>query len=194
MGITMTKSVVTKKIGRPRVVIDFETVERLALIQCTESEIAHVLNISSATLRKNKQFLALHKKGIENGKKSLRRLQWSSAEGKQPELVLDKFGLPQTDLKGKPIFTSGQAPNVTMQIWLGKQYLGQSDKSEMTGAGGGAIQVNVDVEAKILSLLAHGAARIQEGEDSQKSITIGETRPLLELEPLGKTEPTSTSR
>jgi hypothetical protein len=45
-----------------------------------------------------------YKRFSEDGKKSLRRLQFDSAR------------------KG----------NVTMQIWLGKQYLGQRDRTEYT--------------------------------------------------------------
>jgi hypothetical protein len=94
--------------GRPKIVIDYALAEKLAFIQCTVLEIAHMLNVNEKTLLKNKQFMELHKKGQENGKSSLRRLQWKSAE----------------------------AGNVTAQIWLGKQYLGQRDKSELTGKDG----------------------------------------------------------
>lgn len=31
-------------------------------------------------------------------------------------------------------------PNVTMLIWLGKQYLGQADRAELTGKDGGPIE------------------------------------------------------
>jgi len=40
--------------------------------------------------------------------------------------------------------------NVAMLIWLGKNYLGQTDHRQLTGPGGGAVrQVNID--AKVLS-------------------------------------------
>ncbi len=89
--------------GRPKKIIDYQTAESLAKIQCTQEEIAEVLGISVRTLQRDKQFCRIYKKGMDAGRMSLRRLQYKSAE-------------------------SG---NVTMQIWLGKQYLGQSDKVMM---------------------------------------------------------------
>ena len=89
--------------GRPKKVIDYALVEKLANIQCTEVEIAEIIDISTRTLQKDKEFLRIYKKGLESGKSSLRRLQWKAAE------------------KGNP----------TMLVWLGKQYLNQKDKSEI---------------------------------------------------------------
>jgi hypothetical protein len=86
--------------ARPRKEIDWKIVEELALIQCTQKEIAHVIGIHEDTLTSRKEFFGIYKKGKEEGKTSLRRLQWKSAQ------------------KG----------NVTMQIFLGKQYLDQRDK------------------------------------------------------------------
>jgi hypothetical protein len=87
------------KRGRPKKQIDLELVERLAHIQCTHAEIASALSVSVDTLTRNKQFAEVYKRGAEGGRKSLRRMQFESAN------------------RG----------NVVMQIWLGKQYLGQSD-------------------------------------------------------------------
>ena len=95
--------------------IDWPTVDKLCLIQCTGEEIASVLNISYDTLerackREKKTKLAEYigqKK--EGGKASLRRKQWKLVE----------------------------AGNATMCIWLGKQYLGQTDKQEVSGPDGG---------------------------------------------------------
>lgn len=44
-------------------------------------------------------------------------------------------------------FKNAQAGNVTMQIWLGKQYLGQKDKQEVEqyGKDGGPIQQETKV-------------------------------------------------
>ena len=53
------------------------------------------------TLARNKHFAEIYKRGSEGGRKSLRRMQFESAS------------------KG----------SIAMQIWLGKQYLGQSDHS-----------------------------------------------------------------
>ena len=88
------------KRGRPKKFVDLELVEKLAHIQCTYGEIASTLGVSVDTLQRNKDFAATYKRGAEGGRKSLRRMQFESAN------------------KG----------NVVMQIWLGKNYLGQSDQ------------------------------------------------------------------
>lgn len=84
--------------GRPKFKIDYVAVEKLANIQCTQEEIATFLGCSVDTLQRDKEFCGIYKKGRENGKMSLRRTQYKLAE-----------------------------KNVTMAIWLGKQYLGQRD-------------------------------------------------------------------
>jgi hypothetical protein len=90
-----------KKVGRPQLPISQKSVEELAAIGCTNEEIATVLGCHVNTL--TNRFCDSIKKGRENMKVSLRRQQLASS-------------------------SSG---NVTMQIWLGKQYLGQRDKSEV---------------------------------------------------------------
>ena len=84
--------------ARPKKEIDYETVEKLASIQCTQEEIATFLNLSVRTLQRDEEFCRLYKKGQENGKMSLRRIQFKLAE-----------------------------KNTSMAIFLGKQYLGQRD-------------------------------------------------------------------
>jgi len=83
--------------GRPLLDIDEDQVRKLASIFCTYDEIASVMGCSKDTLEH--RFSAVIKEGKEQGKASLRRLQWISA----------------------------QNGNVVMQIWLGKQMLGQRD-------------------------------------------------------------------
>ena len=87
--------------GRPKKEIDYVAVEKLAQIQCTQEEIAGFLNISVRTLLRDEKFCEIYKKGIENGKMSLRRYQFKLAE-----------------------------KNTSMAIFLGKQYLGQKDNVE----------------------------------------------------------------
>ena len=84
--------------GRPKKEIDYVTVDNLANIQCTQDEIASFLGISKRTLLRDEKFNELFARGRENGKMSLRRIQWKHAE-----------------------------KSATMAIWLGKQYLGQRD-------------------------------------------------------------------
>ena len=90
--------------GRPKKIIDYDTVERLAAIMCTQEEIANHLDISVRTLLRDDTFCHIYKKGLDEGKMSIRRQQYKSA------------------LSG----------NVTMQIWLGTQYLNQRDRNEIT--------------------------------------------------------------
>lgn len=98
----MPKEQEKKKMGRPKFQIDYDLVNKLAHIQCTQEEIASIVGCDVRTLQRDEEFCRIYKTASETGKSSLRRLQWKSAE------------------KG----------NVTMQIWLGKQYLGQKDVIE----------------------------------------------------------------
>ena len=91
-----------RKVGRPKLNIDYETVAKLARMMCTMQEIASFLDVSINFLEKDVEFIRVYKKNIDNGKISLRRSQLKLAD-------------------------SG---NCTMNIWLGKQYLGQTDKVE----------------------------------------------------------------
>ncbi|MDD3135007.1 MAG: hypothetical protein PHF64_00765 [Methanoregula sp.] len=102
-----------QKRGRKKIPIDYEKAEKLAIILCTQSEIAAVLNVPLSTLEHDPEFLRIHKKGMETGKASLRRMQYKGAE----------------------------AGNATMLIWLGKQHLGQRDRmeQEITGKDGSPI-------------------------------------------------------
>jgi len=106
--------------GRPRIEIDYKTLDNLCAIMCTKEEIASLLEIDADTLHAalkrdgNEGFSAYYKKKSSNGKMSLRRRQYQAA------------------LDG----------NTTMLVWLGKQHLGQADKSEnqVSGKDGGAIE------------------------------------------------------
>ena len=108
--------------GRPKKEIDYTTVEKLANIQCTQDEIASFLGISTRTLQRDEHFMELFNRGRENGKMSLRRIQWKHAE-----------------------------KSVPMAIWLGKQYLGQRDKVEYTDDGMKAINDNINNIADLLN-------------------------------------------
>jgi hypothetical protein len=92
--------------GRPLKAIDWELAARMAKIQCTASEIASVVGINQDTLADrckrdhSLSFSEWYKKYAEGGKSSLRRMMFQAAD------------------KG----------NVTMMIWLSKQYLGMRDR------------------------------------------------------------------
>ena len=92
--------------ARPKIEIDFDMVKKLCAIQCTGQEIADVLDVSYDTVERRVKevyqisFADYIKKHSANGKMSLRR--------KQHEVAMNG--------------------NTTMLVWLGKQYLGQTDK------------------------------------------------------------------
>lgn len=86
--------------AKPRLAIDPKQVELLASIGCTQEEIAVVVGCTARNLRK--RFSTEMDAGKERLRVSLRRMQYEKA----------KDG------------------NVAMLIWLGKQYLGQSERQE----------------------------------------------------------------
>lgn len=90
------------KTGRPLKEIDGEEVRRLASIGCTYREIGARFDCDESTVRR--RFASEFEQGKENGKTSLRHMQWKRA----------------------------RAGSDTMLIHLGKNYLGQSDKVEQT--------------------------------------------------------------
>lgn len=99
------------KMGRPKVTIDWKKVTALCQILCTKEEIASILEIDADTLNAhckseyNQTFSAYYKQKCVGGKMSIRRRQFEVA----------------------------MAGNVAMLIWWGKNNLGQSDKTELSG-------------------------------------------------------------
>ena len=84
--------------GAPKKIVDKEVLKKLCEIQCTIKEMAYVLGVSTDTLQRNyREEIDL---GKTMGKVALRRAQFRNAIEKQ---------------------------NVTMQIWLGKNMLNQTD-------------------------------------------------------------------
>lgn len=94
--------------GRPDKDINYSTLDRLCKIQCTGEECAAVLGLDYETLNTalkrdgNGGFKEYFAIKSKVGHASLRRRQYQSAEN----------------------------GNVTMQIWLGKQWLNQKDRVE----------------------------------------------------------------
>lgn len=127
--------------GRPKLNIDYETVEKLAILQCTQIEIAEFLGVSTRTLQRNKEFCRIYKKGLEDGHSSLRRLQWKTAEG---DYIAKRIIYTNKDGSQREEEFYAQ-PNPTMLIWLGKQYLEQVDSHVVTGAGGEPIKHVIEV-------------------------------------------------
>lgn len=91
--------------GRRNLVLDCGQIESLASIGCTQMEIAMVLGFNVTLFGRGRPDVrTAYDLGAAKMRMSLRRLQWEKA----------KDG------------------NVTMMIWLGKQILGQKDRTEET--------------------------------------------------------------
>lgn len=161
--------------GRPKKEINLKLVESLAIIQCTDEEMAACLGISVQTITRKKKekrssFVEAYKRGKEKGKTSLRRLQWKAAQGvtyyaylcdkKQAYSLENKCD--EFKAKGKTecldcvgarytTLTEFKGGATGMQIWLGKQWLGQKDKAEheLSGKDGGPIKT----ESKVILYL-----------------------------------------
>ena len=115
------------KIGRPRIKIDWEQVDRMCAMHCTGEEQAAVLGVDYDTLNRackrnhNKSFAEYFKQKSATGKMSLRRRQ----------------------------FTTAMDGNTSMMIWLGKNWLGQKDQAEVTTTQTESIQkVQIEVIGK----------------------------------------------
>ena len=110
------------KTGRTPAVIDWDTVGKLLEADCKTVDIARQLGISEDTLTRrckhdlNVPFAVFSQQKKMLGDNLLRAKQY------------------QTAMSG----------NVTMQIWLGKQRLGQTDKMEHQGQGGGPVLLRVE--------------------------------------------------
>lgn len=130
-------------------------VEKLAHIQCTQTEIAATLGVSVDTLTRRKEFAEVYKRGCEGGRKSLRRMQFEAAS------------------KG----------NVTMQIWLGKQYLGQTDHSVSELRQGGPLTLEELARCAKQYLGANPALRHLAENYSRDTIDVefAETRPARQF-------------
>lgn len=95
--------------GRPKIEIDQEAFKKLCGLQCTLNEIASFFNCSIDTIERwckrelKMNFADAFKKYSSSGKISLRRWQFKMAEH-----------------------------NCAMAIFLGKNWLGQTDKIEQT--------------------------------------------------------------
>lgn len=98
------------KVGRPRKEIDWEEVDKLLAIHANEEEVAGWFECSVDTIYNRcledhgMNFSEYYKQKRSTGRISLRRKQF------------------QTAMNG----------NVSMLIWLGKQWLGQVDKQEIS--------------------------------------------------------------
>ena len=117
------KYAVGNKGGRPKKEIDQRVFESLCGIQCTQTEVCAVLDCDDKTLTKwcketyNMSFSDVFAEKRKSGLVSLRRMQWKHAER-----------------------------NPAMAMFLGKNYLGQTDKQDITHAG--SMDINITGKVK----------------------------------------------
>lgn len=84
--------------------IDYVKIKELAACFCTEEEIADILEIDSDTLKSDRQFRDTYRKTFSSSVFELRKIQ----------------------------FTLASEGNTAMLSWLGKLYLGQRDKVDVS--------------------------------------------------------------
>lgn len=96
------------KAGRPQIALDWEEFDKLCGLQCTLREIACWFKCSEDT--------------IENHVKRRHKMDFS-------DYFEQKRGTGKIALRRKQ-YDIAMNGNVTMLIWLGKQYLGQAEKLE----------------------------------------------------------------
>ncbi len=140
--------------GRPLKNINPQQVAELAAIGCTMIEMAAVLDCSVDTLEN--RFSDVIKKNRQEFKMSLRRFQYRAAE----------------------------EGDRTMLVWLGKQYLEQTDKREQTNT-----QVSADDQARVNAAIESFRHAVE--NDTGKSLTREEAIQWLaphipEVRELGK--------
>jgi len=111
---------------------------RLGFIHCSVEEVAWTMYVPISTLydlikRGGNDGIEAYQRGLQEGKASIRRMQFEEAKN----------------------------GSIAMQIWLGKQYCGQSDQPQtvvnVTAQGGqsviNSVQVNKDQEAELERLM-----------------------------------------
>ncbi len=100
-------------------------VQQIAVTQCPDEEIAAFLGISYSTYKRRKaespELAEAVELGRDCGKQTLRQVQWNAATVEN---------------------------NITMMIWLGKQYLGQSDKTDFLGRDGKPFEFTIAINSQ----------------------------------------------
>jgi hypothetical protein len=102
--------------------LDWQKIGRMLEADCTAVGIADEFGVSVATL---------YKRCLRDNKIDF------SAFSQQKKMK-------GNDLLRVKQYQSAMAGNVVMMIWLGKQRLGQSDKSEVSGKDGGDIVIRIN--------------------------------------------------
>lgn len=109
--------------ARPNKDVDATELVKLASVGLTQKECAFILGCSDDTIQR--RYFEAYEEGVAICTSSLRRRQYELA----------------------------MAGNITALIWLGKNMLGQSDKTELTGRNGEPLFAPIDREELIGKLL-----------------------------------------
>ena len=107
--------------GRPEKYVDPEQVKQMALIGCTNEEIANITGLHRETVEL--KFSDLIREYRDQGKMSLRRLQLRIAQGRPGKVRVIK----EDDGERIEELEVGIPPSPQMAIHLGKHWLGQRD-------------------------------------------------------------------
>ncbi len=102
------KSVAKRPVGRPKIDIDLDELERLSALNCTMPELAAFFKVPLRTLEDRFTNDADVRESIERGR---------------------QFG--KLSIRRKQIQIMNDTNSVPMAIWLGKQLLGQRDRHDV---------------------------------------------------------------
>ena len=128
--------------ARPRADIDLAELEKLCALQCTQADLAG--------------WFGVHLHTIENRVKDDTLLAHEGEEMTFHEIMERGYARGRVSLRRRQMENADNG-NATMQIWLGKNILGQRDNIEVTGNAAGPIETK-DVSAR--EQVEHGIARV----------------------------------
>jgi hypothetical protein len=135
---TKPRSESPKSRGRPPLDIDPETVEGMASFGASIEDVADFLEVSRDTVERH--FAAIFHKHKAGKRIKLQQAQFLSAIGREP-----RAARPANPETGEPAVSGriGYHPSVKMQMWLGKQWLGQSEKVEVPVDADGNVRQSI---------------------------------------------------
>ena len=137
--------------ARPRADIDLAELEKLCALQCTQADLAG--------------WFGVHLHTIENRVKDDTLLAHEGEEMTFHEIMERGYARGRVSLRRRQMENADNG-NATMQIWLGKNILGQRDNIEVTGHAAGPIETkDVSAREQVESRIAGILARFPAPED-----------------------------
>jgi hypothetical protein len=115
----------SRPVGRPKARLSVQQIEKLASYGLTQEEVADFFGVSVSTIAERPEFSEAHKKGRQELSQSIKRRQY--------EMAMNKSSNPARISAAK-----------TMLIWLGKQYCGQKERSELSGPNDESLFIRLD--------------------------------------------------